>query len=351
MIKSLSPYYKNIPWSSPSGGGTPDKYILNIYIWNSLKSVVPGVPSYEIENINPLGRTGITKVDISKYVNSILNTDVVTNTTTSLNNGNSLVWVKTEVIYYIAGVAQSPELVEIESAIKGYGYGLEGENPTLNNNDLTTRIEQKVSKDSVYLFPFLASETVSTVIKIQSENVTKTLTKTATTSSIELAQSCYIKVSEFYPDEWIEIYKDDVLINTLLITEEPRYSPIDVVFLNKEGALQTLTFFKEKIESLKTESETYESSSGQPLDGVHQFKNYNVNGKTSFSVNSGFVKEDNNEIFKQLFLSSLIWQIKDNVYIPLNIESKSLEYKSRQKDRLINYKVNFSYSFNEINNI
>ena len=138
MIKSLSPYYKNIPWLSPSGGGTPDKYILNIYVWNSLKSAVPGVPSYEIENINPLGRTGTTKVDISKYVNNILDTNVVTNTTTSLNNGNSLVWVKTEVIYYIAGVAQTPELVEIDSAIKGYGYGLEGENPTLNNNTNVT---------------------------------------------------------------------------------------------------------------------------------------------------------------------------------------------------------------------
>jgi hypothetical protein len=28
-----------------------------------------------------------------------------------------------------------------------------------------------------------------------------------------------------------------------------------------------------------------------------------------------------------------------------------LEYKTRQKDRLINYEIEFEYSFNEINNI
>ena len=351
MIKTLSPFYKNIPWLSPSSGIAPDKYILNIYIWSGLKASVPIVPNYEIENINPLGRVGSSKVDISRFIKGFLTDNLITNTTLSLNDGNSLVWVKTEVIYYINGVAQSPEFEEIDSAINGYSYGIEGENPQLNaNNDLITRIEQKVSLNSIYLFPFLASETESTEITIQSENVTVNLTKTATTDSNELVQVVYIKCNEFDGD-YIEIYKDELLINTLLLTDEPKYTPLDIVFKNKQGQLQTLTLFKEKIDKLNIESETYESSSGQPLNGVHQFNDYNITGRTSFSVNSGFVKEDNNEIFKQLFLSSKIWNLKDGVYIPLNLDGKSLEYKSRNKDRLINYKLDFKYSYNEINNI
>jgi len=40
-----------------------------------------------------------------------------------------------------------------------------------------------------------------------------------------------------------------------------------------------------------------------------------------------------------------------NTYIPLNVVSKSFEYKTRQKDRLINYEIEFENAFNEINNI
>lgn len=351
MIKSLSPYYLDISWNPFPTVSIPEKYDLKLYIWNGDKSA-SGSPVFTLQNVNPFGRTDIAKVDIANYVTGFISNNFIKDTVTSINDGNGLTWVKTEVIYYLNGVAQPAENVNTYLASKGYGYGLEGENtqpPT--NNVLSTQIEQKIGVNSKYLFSFLGSETVSTVIIVKSENVTKTFTKTASANSNDLLQMINIVASDFAGDDYIEILKDNVLINTLLITEEPRYTPIDVVFLNKEGTLQTLTFFKEMLETLRTDSETYESSSGQALDGVHQFKTYNVNGKTSFNVNSGFVKEDNNEILKQLSLSDLIWKLKGNIYIPLKIESKSLEYKSRQKDRLINYKFDFSYAFSEKNSI
>ena len=346
-IKSLSPHYKVIPWMSPSSGTLPDKYILNVYIWEGLKANVPVIVTYEQENINPLGRTGDSNVSISRLINDFLTTSLISNSTTSLNDANNLVWVKTEVIYYIDGVAQAPEFEEIDYALKGYGYGMEGVNPTIpTNNYLATTAEQKVSSDSTYLFSFLASETVDTVIKLND----LVLTKTATTDSTELVQSVYIKVSEFDTD-YIEIYKDDVLITTLLITDEPRYIPIDIVFQNKEGQLQTITFFKEKTDKIKTTSKEFESSIGQPLAGIHQFRTYNVNAKKNFKINSGFVLEDNNEIFLQLLYSAKVWQIENNIYIPLNVKTSSFELKTRQKERLINYSIEFAYSFNEINTI
>lgn len=351
MIKTLSPYLINIPWLSPSSDTTPDKYVLNVYVWSGLKADVPTLPTYEQENSNPLGRLGSTDVNISRLINGFINVPIIADTTTSLNDASSLIWVKTEVIYYIGGVAQSPEFVNIDSAIRGYGYGIEGTNTsTPVNGYLATTSEQKVYKDGVYIFAFLASESMSTVIRLQSESVTKTLTKIATTDSDELVQSVFIDVSEF-DGEYVEIYKDDVLINTLLITDEPRYTPIDLAFINKEGQIQTVTLFKEKVSKLNVNRSSYESSNGQPINGVHQFKNYNVNGQESFSINSGFVKEDNNEVFTQLLLSDKVWQVKDGVYIPLNLGTDNIEYKTRNKDILINYKIDFKYSFNKINNI
>lgn len=347
MILTRSPHYKVIPWTSPSSATTPDKYILNIYVWSGLKADVPTTPNYEIENINPLGKVGNSDVDISKYLNEFITSNLVNGTTTSIQDSNALVWVKTEVIYYIEGVAQSPEFEEIDSAVKGYGYGLEGINPTIPvNGYLATNIEQKVYKDGVYIFNFLANETVSTTITLNDT----TFTVPATTDSSELIQTCYINISEFTTNH-IKIRLNNTLITTLLVTNEQRYEPLDFVFINKFGVHQSVTLFKERTDKLKIKKDSYQTSSGQPISGVHQFKDYNINGRESFTINSGFVKEHNNELFTQFLLSEKVWNLKDNVYIPVNLVTETIEYKTRQKDRLLNYKIDFKYSFNKINNI
>ena len=63
------------------------------------------------------------------------------------------------------------------------------------------------------------------------------------------------------------------------------------------------------------------------------------------------IAKDMNEIFTQLLLSERIWSYNTNIFIPLNIKSKQLSYKTQLKERLINYEIKFNYSYNEINNI
>jgi hypothetical protein len=165
-----------------------------------------------------------------------------------------------------------------------------------------------------------------------------------------MVQNLWVDVSEATTDEYIEIVFNDVT-TTLLITDECRYTPIDIAFQNKEGALQIFTFFKAKSESMSTTNEEFETDRGQPLAGNHQYVKYNVQGKSKFKVNSGFVAEALNETFKQMLLSERFWMYENEIFTPLNIASKSIEYKTRQKDRLINYEIEFEYAFNEINNI
>ena len=73
MILTKSPHYLTIPWMSPSSAIVPDKYILKIYLWKGDKTSVPATASYEEENLNPLGLPGGLDVNISPYVNDILN--------------------------------------------------------------------------------------------------------------------------------------------------------------------------------------------------------------------------------------------------------------------------------------
>ena len=355
MIKTLSPHYKTIPWISPSSGTTPDKYILELYVWKGDKTSVPVTAQYELENVNPLERTGNSKVNISNYINDFIDYNLVQSTTTGLIATDMQVWVKSQVIYYISDVAQSPEFVDTDIAMLGYGYGMSGENPsTPTNGVLSSAEEVKVDRNGFYSLPVFLSETVTTdvtIISYPDRNINKSYSESLTIDSEDSVKLVWINVSEADNDEYIEINYNGSVVATLLIKDELRYSPKDIFFFNKEGQLQSITFFKEKIDTLEITGEKYESSNGQPKDGVHQFVDFNQNGKTTFKVNSGFQSEDNNELIRQLLLIKTCWIYDGNLYTPARVTKSSIEYKTRQKDRLINYEVEFEYAFSEINNI
>lgn len=189
-----------------------------------------------------------------------------------------------------------------------------------------------------------------TVISYPDNEINFSIAEPISGLSSEVVKYIWIDLTETVTDEYVEVVFNGVT-TTLLITDECRYYPIDIAFQNKEGALQIVSFFKAKTESMSVTSEEFESDRGQPLFGNHQYVTYNVQGKSKFKINSGFVGEEENEVFKQLMLSERVWILKNSIYTPIKIGSKSLEYKTRMKDRLINYEIEFEYAFNEVNNI
>ena len=72
MILTRSPYYITVPWLKAGEATVPDKYILQIFVWNGEKSTPPATALYEEENVNPLALTGSIDINISPYVNDLL---------------------------------------------------------------------------------------------------------------------------------------------------------------------------------------------------------------------------------------------------------------------------------------
>lgn len=350
MIKSRSPHYKEIPYLSPSSMDEPSGFYVDLYVWNGNKASVPAEATYRLKVSNPLGLVGNAKVNISEYVNDYFYDLLPTVTdTTEIVDGVSC-WVKSEVIYIIDDVEQSAEFDVTELAIYGYGGGYEGINPTTPDNDVLCQgSEVKVYKDGFFTLPFLADESEDVELRLLSENIDTTIIQGSTTNP--LAKVLFINCSEFPNDSFIEIYKDKVLVYTILLTNECRYTPLDITYINKDGQLSTLTFFKEKIDSERTTVEQFERSYNQPSSGYHQMVDYNKNSKKTFTINSGFIDEDNNQLFSDLLKSESIWILENGSLNPINVNTSILEYKSRQKDRLINYRLEFGYSYYEINNL
>lgn len=68
-------------------------------------------------------------------------------------------------------------------------------------------------------------------------------------------------------------------------------------------------------------------------------------------IETDFLNEDYNQTIEQLMLSEVAWIRSGNVTRPINVDTSSLEYKTRVVDKLISYSISFEYANNVINNV
>ena len=137
--------------------------------------------------------------------------------------------------------------------------------------------------------------------------------------------------------------------------EECKYTPYKLRFRNRYGVLEDLWFFKRTNESLQTERKefnrvTFDSYKVGDLSR-HSLKQYNVNGKESIELNTGWVCESFYENIKQLMLSEEVYIEKNGVDLPINITDSEFRYKTHINDKVINYSINADFAYQKINNI
>ena len=154
-------------------------------------------------------------------------------------------------------------------------------------------------------------------------------------------------------------YPDDVVI-TLKKVCEPKYTPLNVIFYNKYGALQNLWFFKKSMTDISISSNKFknniidfDNSGGSPSYSLskHQEKIFMANGKESITMNTGFYEETFNEVVKQMLLSEQVWVYDGTNTLPINLKSNTLLFKKGVNDKLISYTISFDYAYDKINNI
>ena len=151
----------------------------------------------------------------------------------------------------------------------------------------------------------------------------------------------------------------DVVI-TLKKVCEPKYTPLNIIFYNKFGALQNLWFFKKSMTNINITSQQFknnildiENSASTPSYALskHQEKKFMANGKESITVNSGFYTEDHNEVVREMLLAEQVWIYDGTNTLPINLKSNTLQFKKSVNDKLISYTLSFDYAYDKINNI
>lgn len=130
---------------------------------------------------------------------------------------------------------------------------------------------------------------------------------------------------------------------------EPKYTPVVCSFINRFGGWQFLNFFKAQTNAINVSSTTYklmpdaiDYNTSRP-----QSASFNINGKQSVVLNTGWVPENYSDLIQDLLLAEAI--LLDGK--PVECKTSATSLKTSLMDKNINYTVEFEYGFDLINNV
>lgn len=307
---------------------------------------------------------------------------------------SQVVWVNavisTTVSSGSASATVSPDNTNGFVAFDGYGYFHEGTNPELSKGALISNNTIFRLNDSNVRIPVYTGDTTSVAFFYQGE---EKRTQAISTSTNTNAQIDYVTVSgqdnnDSYEERVVadggtletsrcltdflrqldvglvdEVYvasSTGTEIIKILSTEECKYEPYKVTFVNKYGALQDLMFFKKSVESTNVTSEQFKASIFDQSTlsyktHQHQQQAFLAQGKDRITMNTGYVNDDHNSVIEELLLSEQVYYTEitetAEVVVPVIPLTKSVTYKTSVNDRLANYTIEFENAFDKINNI
>ena len=324
--------------------------------------------------------TGVVNWEISELLRDYLDIDY----DDPLTHSKAVSWVNT----WYDGENATGSVLSSKSSIgffiwDGYGYFTEGKNPTTTRGYLqTNNIIYRLDDSQVKIPVDNANTTFVGFLKdgdlINGETITpdasNNIEYVSSYSSVDTSYDSFKErveadggtfedslcldnfLKQFDINEVDEIYvvgTDGVFTIQVKTLEECRYQPMKLTFVNRYGALQDLWFFKKSVESITTKKEDYNrfnvSTSGDYNTKEHTKQVYNVESQRKLKINTGYVDESYNELMKELMQSEKVWLDIDNDVYPINVDTNSLTFKTSVNDRLVDYSLDISFSYNEIN--
>ena len=373
MFKANSPINIYAPVISPANGLLVQTLELDVYFWAGSKSTPPTIFDtdnlYIITKINsttasgstPLQTTGSFKFDVSELMKDKIDFLLPPSLNSNMYILPNSIWFKVD-SYYIpfSGASSFPNIQATSLVNLGYSYGnaIENEQTPVNRILLDTTVQYKVSRNGTFNIPFIGFELYDAIISVTSQPsglYNHYYTNPASNIASQLTANVVVNMNDIPQDDTslkITTYNEIGGIDTtfyVAIEDECIEVPTDLAFINKDGGLQFITFFKSKFLTLSVTSDNFNSRLGRVSDGYHQDTLFNIAGKTKTKINSGFVDESMNRVFKQLLLSKRVWEITTTrTFNPVTITTNSLSYKTRLNDKLIRYEIEYENAYNEI---
>lgn len=300
------------------------------------------------------------------------------------NNIKQNVWVEWEITrVFDNGTSDDFPIEGFGIAFDGFGYFEEGINPQLSKGLLQTNTIMYVKAGDLARIPIYTdsdgtfkveyykagSLLVSNTYGVTVTKVSVDTTDYTTDSGVITTDTAFIKnqtsnpsttsIASGSPDTAIIVGTDGtetiVYINYLT---ECKYEPNKVSFTNKFGVIQDIYFFKRRDDSMSVSKDSFKANTlnfgATDLSysiNKAQNKDFNVNGTKSLKLNTGYVDEQFGAVMKEVLMSENVWIHEDEKVYPIKPRTNSLQLKKSVNDKLIDYALEFDYSFDIINSI
>ena len=375
-IQTRSPHFETLPYSGISYG------IMQIYIWTGDKTSVPSTAIYTLRKSADTS-SGLPRVT---FETAELIRDYLDVTFDGDYSGQG-VWVKHTLTVYNSSNAVLGTNSTTDIAFDGYNYF---EESSTSYPIMITNRKLFVLDDNAFRIP-IYTESSPTVTFLKDNEIVATETFTASNQSSD--QIKYVSIygnstnwdsfkervlesggTSFETNKCLQAYfnqysvgaidkivvSDSNGIQTINVEalQECKYEPKKVTFVNKFGSLQDMYFFKKLVKKMNVKKESYKSNILNQFtysSNNHVYRDFNVVGKESITLSSGFLSEEYNEVFKQMMLSERVWitNITDEgeQVLPINVKTSNITYKTSLNDKLVEYTFDFDNSFNVINDI
>jgi hypothetical protein len=164
--------------------------------------------------------------------------------------------------------------------------------------------------------------------------------------------------------EWQFLDQDSVAMGSPIrynIVPEQKYPNIQIMWKNRYGVFDFFNFNMVNTKNFEVNRSQYQPQIGSWNSNILDYKpyensvvNYLVDTNESIVVNTDWVNEEYNEVFKQLLVSDEIyWIIRPDLYAingsdssglkPITIKTNNLQFKTGVVDKLIQYTFEFDF--------
>lgn len=218
MIKTLSPHYITTPFSYDTGSQIVycTKYTLEIFIWTGSRLDTQTEPTYSVTINNPTQSFGDSKINISRLINDYLEFVPAQITSTDLIPSNNQIWVRTQAKYYVDNIfINVPYHVNTQIALKGYGYGMSGENPDTPDNKILMRVgDYTISEGGKFIVPIELDEVPPLIPEIVITSVSQigvTLESSVSFTYVGVYSTFYVEIENVSTSEFSIDFFDGVI--------------------------------------------------------------------------------------------------------------------------------------------
>jgi len=345
------------------------QYIAELYYWTGSKASVPSTSQYTLQKYpNPSGK-GI--FDVSRVLASTLQ-DLVAENTSSAQYFKIDSYVQYKNNPTGSFVTGSHVTSSVYTAIDGYEIFQEsvGQNintltphwPILSDGPVT---QSYLADNEGEMSVFVGTSPASSPTRIKYTGDLGTayfnLTPSANTTQTEIdtfpigPQSTGFPLSTSTSEFTIQGYNVNTPLGTPITFElvcNKKYPNVRIKWKNRYGAFDYFNFNLVSRETFNTERSRFQpqigswgASSLSYQRYESSLQNYITDSTIKLSVNTDYVPESYNDIFKQLMVSDEIYWVYDeaNDYVrPLSIDTSTFSIKTHVVDKLIQYQFDFT---------